>query len=83
MSDEEDNVVLRLLREIRAQQVEDSRRLLRVERRLDELHESNATALGMAAHANVVVEQTGDRFDEIADQLEVKCRRVAVLEDRA
>lgn len=80
MSDDQDNVVLR---ETRVQQVEDNRRLLRVERGLDELHMSNATALGMAAHANLVVAQTGDRFDVITDQLEVKCRRVAALEERA
>lgn len=83
MSDDQDNVVLRLLREMRAQQIEDSRRLLRVERRLDELHESNAVALGMSAHANVVVEQAGQRFDEITDQLEALRRPVAALEDRA
>jgi polyhydroxyalkanoate synthesis regulator phasin len=83
MSEDQDNMVLRLLREIRAQQIEDSRRLVRVERRLDELHESNATALGLAAHANVVVEQSGQRFDELADQIEALRRRVAALEDRA
>jgi hypothetical protein len=65
----DDNVILRLLREIRADQQDQSKRLIRVERRLDEVHESMTTALGMAAHSNVVVEQFGQRFDELEDRL--------------
>lgn len=77
MADDDDNVVLRLLREIRAEQGDQGRRLVRVERRLDEMHESIATSLGMAAHSNVVVEQFGQRFDE-----EALRRRLSDLESR-
>jgi hypothetical protein len=80
MAEDDDNVVLRLLREIRAGQDEQARRLIRVERRVDEMHDSMATALGMAAHSNVVVEQFGQRFDEFEDQLAALRRRVSDLE---
>lgn len=76
------NVVLRLLREIRAEQHDQSRRMVRVERRLDEMHEGMTTALGMAAHSDLVVEQFGQRFDEFEDQLDALRRRVIDLESR-
>ncbi len=82
MAEAENNLILRLLREIRTQQTEDGRRLHRVERRVDELHESAGAALGMAAHANIVTESAGEKFDEIHDQLEALRRRVAELETR-
>ncbi len=37
MTEDRNNVVWRLLREVRAQQIEDGRRLTRMERRLDEI----------------------------------------------
>jgi hypothetical protein len=80
MAEDDDNVVLRLLREIRSGQEEQSRRLIRVERRVDEMHEGMTTALGMAAHSDVVVEQYGQRFDEVEDQLAALRRRVSDLE---
>lgn len=80
MAESDDNLVLRLLREIRAQQSEDGMRLLRVERRLEELHDSVGTALGFAAHANVVAERSGEQFDELRAQIESLRRRVADLE---
>jgi len=82
MGEDEDNVVLRLLCEIRAEQSDQSMRLIRVERRIDEMHENMTTALGMATHSNVVVEQFGQRFDEVQDQLNALRRRVADLESR-
>jgi hypothetical protein len=82
MTNGDDNVILRLLREIRADQQDQSKRLIRVERRLDEVHESMTTALGMAAHSNVVVEQFGQRFDEFEDRLAALQNRVAELESR-
>jgi hypothetical protein len=80
MAEDDDNVVLRLLRELRAEQQDQSRRLIRVERRIDEMHESMTTALGMAAHSNLAVEQYGQRFDEVEDQLAALRRRVSDLE---
>lgn len=77
---EDDNMVLRLLREIRQTQTEDHRRLIKVERRLDELFESTAMAQGMAAHAVAVSGQQGERFDQITDELEAVKRRPAELE---
>lgn len=58
MAETENYLVLGLLREIRAQQTEDGLRLVRLERRVDELHDSLGTALGFAAHANVVAERS-------------------------
>ena len=82
MTEEDENLVLRLLREIRAGQQDQSLRLIRVERRVDEMHESMTTALGMAAHSNVVVEQMGQRFDEFEDRLVALQRRVSELESK-
>ncbi|TPE53876.1 hypothetical protein [Amaricoccus solimangrovi] len=79
---EEDDIVLRLLREIRTDQLDQGRRLIKVERRLDEMHEGMTTALGMAAHSNLVAEQFGQRFDEVEDQLNALRRRVSELESR-
>ena len=83
MAEDESNLILRLLREIRADQQNQGKRLVRVERRVDELHENVATALGMAAHSNVVVEQFGQRFDEFEDRLGALQRRVADLETKS
>ena len=77
---EEDNVVLRLLREIRTEQRSQSRDLTTLKRELAELRETTMTSVGMAAHASVVVNQSGERFDELHDELEALKRRVAELE---
>jgi polyhydroxyalkanoate synthesis regulator phasin len=83
MAEEEGNIVLRLLREIRSQQVDDGRRLQRVERHLDELREATVTAMGVAGLASVSTEKHGQEMDELRDQLEALRRRVAALENRA
>ena len=82
MAETESNLILRLLREIRVKQGEDGLRLVRVERRVDERHESVGTALGMAVHANIAVEHTGQTFDEIRDEIAALKRRVQELEAR-
>lgn len=80
MAEDEDNLGLRLLREIHSEQTDQGLRLIRVERRLDEVHENMVTALGMAAHSNVVVGQFGQRFDQMPGQLNALRRRVSDLE---
>jgi hypothetical protein len=84
---EDGNLVLRLLREIRSEQAamkakqeEDGLRLMRVERRVDELHESVGMALGFSAHATQVTESFGQRFDKLQDEILSLKRRVAELE---
>ena len=89
MAEETENLILHILREIRseqrdvrAEQQDQSKRLIRVERRLDEVHESMTTAPGMAAHWNVVVEQFGQRFDELEGRLAALQNRNTELESR-
>jgi len=82
MAESEDNIVLRLLREIRGQQVDDGRRLQRVERRRDELHEAVVAAMGIAGLASVATEQHGKGMDEIRDEIAALKRRVQELEAR-
>jgi hypothetical protein len=82
MAEVEDNLILRLLREIRAQQTDDGRRLQRVERRVDELHEGMVTAMGLAGLANVATEKHGGDMDEIRDELTALKRRITELEAR-
>lgn len=80
--EEDDNLVLRMLREIRAQQMDDGRRLQRVERKMDELHESVVTAMGIAGLASVATEKHGEGMDEIRDEIAALKRRVQELEAR-
>ncbi|NGM47531.1 hypothetical protein G5B31_18500 [Rhodobacter sp. SGA-6-6] len=82
MGETENNVVLRLLREIRSQQVEDGRRLQRVERRVDESHDAVVTAMGVAGVAQVATERHGEGMDEIRDEIAALKRRVQELEAR-
>ena len=76
MTDESDNMTLRLLREIRATQIEHTERLKTLDRRMDEVHETLYTAAGIAAHANV-------RHDAVAERLEALEQRVQTLEEKA
>lgn len=80
--EEDDNLVLRMLREIRAQQMDDGLRLQRVERKMDELHESVVTAMGIAGLASVATEKHGEGMDEIRDEIAALKRRVQELEAR-
>jgi polyhydroxyalkanoate synthesis regulator phasin len=82
MAEAEENLIVRLLREIRSQQKEDGLRLHRVERRLDEMHDGMVTAMGLAGLANVATEKHGGDMDEIRDELTALKRRVAELEAR-
>ena len=80
MGETETNLVLRLLREIRAQQGDDGHRLQKVERRLDELHEGMVSAMGLAGLASVATEKHGEGMDEIRDEIAALKRRVQELE---
>lgn len=76
MADADDNVGLGLAREIRAEQTSQGGDLTTITRQLSELRGDVVTALGMAAHSNVVVEEAGQRFDEFADGIGALKRRV-------
>jgi polyhydroxyalkanoate synthesis regulator phasin len=82
MAEEQDNLVLRMLREIRSQQVDDGQRLRRVERHLEEVRDQMVTAMGVAGLASVATEKHGEGMDEIRDQIEALRRRVSELEQR-
>ena len=53
MAQESDNLVLELLREMRGVLNEHSTQLRRIEHRLEILHETSITGLGLAGHANI------------------------------
>ncbi|MBP0615041.1 hypothetical protein [Jiella mangrovi] len=83
MADEPDNLVLQLLREIRATLDEHSeefksvgRRLDHIDQRLEEVHETLYTVAGAAVHANV-------RHDTVAERLKTLEERVSRLEEKA
>ena len=80
MAEEPDNHTLRLLREIRDAQRQGfsgvNERLERLEQRMDEVHESTYTALGLAGHANV-------RHDSVQDELRDIKKRLTKLEEKA
>ncbi|TGE02475.1 hypothetical protein [Methylobacterium nonmethylotrophicum] len=77
MAAEPDNLVLSLLRdmraalaEVRAVQDEQSRRLIRIEGRVDETHESMITGLGLAAHASIRHDRVEERLRDLTDRVE-------------
>ena len=70
MANEPENITHVLLRQIRAAQDEHSHRFDRIEKRLDEVHESMVTSLGLAAHANVRHERVDKRLDDLARRVE-------------
>jgi polyhydroxyalkanoate synthesis regulator phasin len=83
MAEEDKNVVLRLLREIRADTQDTRSRMTKVERRLEELHEGMVTAMGIAGLASVATEKHGEGMDEIRDEIAALKRRVQDLEARS
>jgi hypothetical protein len=82
MAKEPDNLVLRLLREIRATQASHGETLKshgevlqHVERRVEDLYQISTHTLGVAANAHVRFENLAARVDELAarvDRLESK-----------
>lgn len=82
MTDAEDNVVLRLLREIRADTQDTRQSLTKVERKLEELHEGMVQAKGVGGLASVSTEKQGEYIDEIRDEIAALKRRVQELEAR-
>ena len=73
MPDDDNNLVWRLLREMRSVLDQHSRQLEgigRLEKQMDNLHESTITALGFAAHANVRHESTQRQIDDLTARVE-------------
>jgi len=64
-----DNIVLTLLREIRATQGEHSEEFKKVRQQLDDLSESVTYALGLSAHANVRHESVQKKIDELEKRI--------------
>ena len=65
MANDPDNIVLKLLREIRASQDEHTEEFKRVRQQLDDLSESVTYALGLSTHANVRHESVQKKIDEL------------------
>jgi hypothetical protein len=89
MAEDDDNLVLRLLREIRAEQGEIrgdvasiKERMTSYERHVEDMKESVSYALGLSAHANVAYETTGQRLDRLTEQVAGLRARVEELEKR-
>ncbi|MRX50598.1 hypothetical protein GI374_09095 [Paracoccus sp. S-4012] len=89
MAESDDNLVLHLLREIRAEmsvmrrmQETHGERLTRIDRTLEELRDTAITAMGYSAHASLVTEKAGERFDLLTHEIDALKQRVAELESR-
>ena len=76
MSVEPDNVLLRLMREVRAAQKIDSEKIATIEPRMDEIHETMYPVAGMSAHSNI-------RHDGVAEELAGIKERLKKLEEKA
>jgi hypothetical protein len=89
MAEDEDNLVLRLLREIRSKLDDHDRsfeiigsRMTSIERHMEDVKESVSYALGLSAHANVAYETTGQRLDRLSDRVAALEARIESLEKR-
>jgi hypothetical protein len=89
MAEDDDNLVLRLLREIRSEQGEIrtniasiNERMTSYERHVEDMKESVSYTLGLSAHANVAYETTGQRLDRLTEQVAGLQARVEELEKR-
>ncbi len=88
MSDATDNLVLRLLQDIRTD-LKDQRQLIEglngrmtgMERHIEDMKESVGLALGLSAHANVAYETTGQRLDRLTDKITGLETRISTLEN--
>lgn len=65
MPDDENSLVLRLLREMRVVLDQHSRQVAGIDQRIETLHESTITALGFAAHTNVRHDSAQRQIDEL------------------
>ena len=83
MVDPDDNVVLRLLREIREEQRELRFGQETLSRKLDDVKETAAYSAGMAVHANVGYETQAERLDRLREDLNEATKRIAALEAAA
>ena len=79
MADEPDDLVLRLLREIREDQTDMRHRMGKLERTVTDATELMTQALGMAAFANVRTDRFDDRVAEVEDRMTALETRVREL----
>jgi ubiquinone biosynthesis protein UbiJ len=89
VTEDTENLILRLLRDIRAEQAVHSekfvaieQRMTTLERKMDDVNESVGYALGLSAHANVAYETTGQRIDRLRETVDDLKARVAALETK-
>jgi hypothetical protein len=89
MAEDDDNLVLRLLREIRGKLDAHDRRfdeldlhMTTFERHVEDIKESVGYALGLSAHANVAYETTGQRLDRMVETIKGLEARIENLEKR-
>ena len=90
MTEENDTLVLRLLREIRAEvqavrgtQSEHTHEFAVVKRQMTELQETTAMALGLSSMANAHYETTAQRIDRLASAVADLTARLEKLEEKA
>lgn len=90
MTDETENLVLRLLRDIRDDLKRQNgriggieTRLEGIDRRLGDLNESAALAMGMAAQSHISQESLGLRLDEMRVDLDLMKERMDEMDDRS
>ena len=89
MADEPDNLVLGMLTDIRAKQDEHSTKLgalekqmFHVEQQLDDLTLQATYAMGLATSANLKVQTTSSKADDLTHKLDEVIARVEALETR-
>ena len=83
MAEEQDNLVLHLLREIRGDTGDLRSRMTRMERKFEELQEATVAAVGWAGFAKASSDHHGEAMDTVRLELEELRARIAALEAKA
>lgn len=78
MSEDQNNLVLRFLRDLREAQEAFRKDMQSMRIRIEEMHETSITALGLAGHANIRHETAREEFDALEARVKRLEERLAV-----
>ena len=79
MTDEPDDLVLRLLRDIRDEQIATQHKVDKLDRKVTDAMELMTQAMGLAAFANVRTDKFDDRVAEVEDPMQALEMRMREL----
>ncbi|MGO9545126.1 MAG: hypothetical protein ACLPPF_10070 [Rhodomicrobium sp.] len=70
MTSERDDLVLKLLRDLRSAVDESRKDMQSMRARIEEMHETSITAMGLAGHANVQHQTVRSEIDDLKERVQ-------------